>query len=234
MVAAAKAVFKVLLKGFCDIFAGGSQEIGGREIMSWIKNYLRRIGFLFLAGALLAGCATGVTRRVDLDAELVDDASSTSVQDYRTVSDQMARSLVQLSMIQQAESPPSIAFLEVDNRTNQFIDTVAFQEKIRTLLLKNCRGKILFLDRAAIEAILDERERKKKGLVTASGKSSSAIYGADYFLTGSIHSINRIQGTERTEYRRYSFRLTDADTSLIVWEDEYETRYFKSKALMDR
>lgn len=184
--------------------------------------------------AVLSGCATGVTKRIDTDAELVDDQHATAVQDYRTVADQMARSLIQLPMIHQAESPPTMAFLEVENRTNRFIDTVAFQEKIRTLLLKNSRGKIYFLDRSAVKEILKERKRKKKGLVTASEKSSRKIFGADYFLTGSIHSINRVMGTQRTEYMRYSFRLTDADTSLIIWEDEYETRYFKSKSLMDQ
>ena len=189
---------------------------------------------LVMIVAIISGCATGVTQRVDLDAELVDDGQATSVQDYRTVADQMARSLIQMPFIHKAESPPTLAFIDVANRTNRFIDTVAFQEKIRTLLLKNARGKFYFLDRTAIEEIIKERKRKKKGLTTGSEKSSAKIFGADYFLTGSIHSVNRIQGTQRTEYLRYSFRLTDADTSLIVWEDEYETRYFKSKALMDR
>lgn len=198
------------------------------------SNCWSKLIFMALVTWMIQGCATGVTQRVDLDAELVDDGRATSVQDYRTVADQMARSLIQLPFIHTAESPPTIAFVEVQNRTNRIIDTLGFQEKIRTLLLKNSRGKMYFLDRAAIEEILKERERKKKGFATASAKSAHKIYGADFFLTGSVHSVNRVQGTERTEYTRYSFRLTDADTSLIIWEDEYETRYFKSKAFMDR
>lgn len=197
-------------------------------------RYYQKFILLLLISWVFSGCATGITRRIDLDAELIDDGQATSVQDYRTVADQMARSLIQLPFIHRAESPPTIAFIKVDNRTNRYIDTVAFQEKIRTLLLKNCSGKLYFLDRAAIDEIVAERKRKKKGHATASGKSSGKIFGADYFLTGSIHSVNRIQGTQRTEYVRYSFRLTDADNSLIVWEDDYEARYFKSKSLMDR
>jgi len=199
-----------------------------------ISDNYRKLFFLLLSVSLFFSCAVGVTKRIDPDVELIDDEQATSVQDYRTVADQMARSLIQLSFIQQAETPPTIAFISVDNRTNRYIDTEAFQEKIRTLLLKNCRGKIYFLDRTAIKEILEERKRKQKGYTTSSEKSSQKIFGADYFLTGSIHSLNRIQGTARTEYIRYSFRLTDADTSLIVWEDDYESRYFKSKALMDR
>jgi uncharacterized protein (TIGR02722 family) len=189
--------------------------------------------FLLLIAWMLNACSPGVSKRVDLDAELVSDAQATSVQDYRTVADQMARSLIQLPLIHKAESPPTIAFIEVKNRTNKIIDTEGFQEKIRTLLIKNCGGKIYFLDRAAVKEILEERKMEQVGIVTT-GKSASKMYGADYFLAGSIHSINRIQGTQKTEYTRYSFRLTDADTSLIIWEDEYETRYFKEKAFWDQ
>ena len=202
--------------------------------MATSKQSLFLLVCALLTAGLISGCATGVTQRVDLDSELVNDGQATSVQDYRTVSDQMARSLVQLPLIQNATTPPTIAFLEVENRTNRYIDTLGFQEKIRTNLLKNSLGRFYFLDRSAIDDLMEERKRKEKGMVTASAKSANKILGADYFLTGSIHSINRVQGTQKTEYTRYSFRLTDADNSLIVWEDEYETRYFKSKAFMDQ
>ena len=94
--------------------------------------------FLLLIAWMLNACSPGVSKRVDLDAELVSDAQATSVQDYRTVADRMARSLIQLPLIHKAESPPTIAFIEVKNRTNKIIDTEGFQEKIRTLLIKNC------------------------------------------------------------------------------------------------
>jgi len=191
--------------------------------------------FILIGSIFITGCIqTARTQRVDLDTELIDDSYGTSVQDYRTVSDQMARSLIQLPMIHQALTPPTIAFIEVENRTNNFIDTIGFQEKIRTKLLKNARGKLRFLDRYAIKEILKERKRKARGYSTASEKSANSIFGADYFLTGSIHSNNHIKGSQRTEYIRYSFRLTDADTSLIVWEDEYETRTSKVKDMRDR
>ena len=196
-------------------------------------RYCTRLMLLLSIAWVLNACSPGVSKRVDLDAELVNDAQATSVQDYRTVADRMARSLIQLPLIHKAESPPTIAFIEVKNRTNKIIDTEGFQEKIRTLLIKNCGGKIYFLDRAAVKEILEERKMEQVGIVTT-GKSARKMYGADYFLAGSIHSINRIQGTQKTEYTRYSFRLTDADTSLIIWEDEYETRYFKEKAFWDQ
>ncbi len=190
--------------------------------------------FIVFIALIVTGCSAGKTRRVDLDAEIVNDPQATSVQDYRTVADKMARSLLQLSFIHKADTPPTIAFIDVENRSNKYIDTRAFQEKIRTLLLKNCRGKIYFLDRAAIKDILKERKIKRKGQATASAKANGKILGADYFLTGSIHSMTSRQSDASTDYMRYSFRLTDADNSLIVWEDDYESRSHTQKSWQDQ
>ena len=195
---------------------------------------MKRILCFILLCSMFAGCSAGRTRRVDLDAEIINDPQATSVQDYRTVADRMARSLLQLPFIHKADSPPTIAFIDVENRSNKYIDTRAFQEKIRTLLLKNCRGKIYFLDRAAIKDILKERKLKRKGQATASSKAGGKILGADYFLTGSIHSITTRQSDASTDYMRYSFRLTDADNSLIVWEDDYESRSLTQKSWLDQ
>lgn len=184
--------------------------------------------------ALLSGCNAGRTQRVDLDAELVRDSQGTSVQDYRTVADKMARSLIQLPFIHTAKTPPTIAFVSVENRSNQYIDTKAFQEKIRTNLLRNCAGKLYFLDRTSLAAIQQERQLKGSGEFSSKKSGKEKIIGADYFLTGSIHSINKLSGTGKTEYMRYAFRLTDANNSLIVWEDEYETRYHKQTSWLDQ
>jgi len=190
---------------------------------------------LFLLPVILLSlaCATGSTRRVGVDDTSVNDPTSTEVQDYRTVAERMARSLIQTRFVQDALEPPTVAFLSVENRTNDYIDTEAFLEKIRTLLVKHSGGKITFLDRQATLAILKERKAKELGQVTASGKFEESRLGADYFLTGVIHSINRGQGSRMTVYRRYSFRLTDADTSAIVWEDEYETKILRQRDWRD-
>lgn len=216
------------------------QPLEGREAM--IRNMkepanVKRFFALFFAlsaAVFIFGCVAGSTQRIDLDSEIVDDSGSTKVQDYRTVGEKMARSLIQQAFIQNADSPPTIAFLKVQNRTSEYIDTEAFLEKIRTILLKNCGGKIIFLDRSATKAIQKERGMKERGKITSSEKSSQHVLGADYFLTGSIHSINRIEGSKKTQYRRYSFRITDADTTAILWEDDYESRVLVTKDYRDR
>lgn len=181
---------------------------------------------------LVTGCV-GTTRRVEVGREMVNDPTSTNIQDFQTIAQRMARSMVQLPQIQNAAQPPTIAFLKVENRSNEFIDKKAFLEKMRTLLLRNAAGRVSFLDRAHTDALLKEKRAKERGQLTSSTEGST-LYGADYFLTGTISSINAAGGSDKTIFKRYAFRLTSADTGAIIWEDEYETQIFNRRGFMDR
>ena len=179
-----------------------------------------------------AGCG-GYSNRVDVDKDTdVDNSNSSySSQDIRTVSQKMARSIMQVKGVVNSPSPPRIAFLAIENRSNELIDTDMFLEKIRTLLIKNGEGRLRFLDRAKVEDILSERAAKRAGVVTH-GKHGD-LGGADYFLTGSVSSLDRVAGKGKTTFMRFSFRLTGAETSDIIWEDEYEIKKTSGRAAWD-
>ena len=180
---------------------------------------------------LVAGC-TSSTHRVEVGKELVSDPTSVSVQDFETVSQKMARSMIMLPQIQNADEPPTIAFLSVENRSNDYIDKKAFLEKMRTLLIRNSGGKMVFLDRHHLQSLKEEKMAKETGDLTASRETQ--LMGADFFLTGVISSINAAGGSEKTIFRRYSFRLTDAASSAIVWEDEYEMQLYHKRSSIYR
>ncbi len=192
---------------------------------------MKRIAFSCVAMLLAAGCA-GKTHRVEVGRDLVSDPTATSVQDFETVAQNMARSLISLPQIQNANPAPTIAFAKVENRSNDFVDSQAFLEKMRTLLIKHSGGKLIFLDRKHLDEIKAERDAKETGEFTSSGETK--IYGADFFLTGVISSVNAAGGSEKTVFRRYSFRLTDARTGAIVWEDEYESQVYAKRGMMYR
>ncbi len=193
-------------------------------------KYTQSIGLILLAVAL-TGC-TSETRRVEVGRELVSDPTSISIQDFETISQKMVRSMIGLPQIQNASSPPIIAFLSVENRSNDYIDKKAFLEKMRTLLLKHSGGRVTFLDRHHLESLKREQDAKESGEFTSS--SQTQFLGADYFLTGVISSINAAGGSERSIFRRYSFRLTDAHSSVIIWEDEYETQIYHKRGTIYR
>jgi len=185
-----------------------------------------------LAAALaLAGCA-GQTARIDVDSE--DDAvrGAMSSKDFRAVCFEMAQSMVRLPQIQSAANPPTIAFTEIVNMSDEILDADALLYKMRTELLKNAAGKMVFLDRDIIDRIKAERRDKDLGKVTTSG--DRPVFGADFFLAGRIESIRRTRGRTETQYMRLSVRLTDAATSAIVWENDYEMKKLVVAGVYDR
>ncbi len=184
------------------------------------------------AAALWSGC-TGETKRMDPDQmSEVELGTGLTSQDFRSISQRMARSLVQLPQIQSATTPPKVAFSQVINNSNDYIDGDAFLRKMRTELIKNAEGRVVFLDRAIIDQIEKENRDKARGKRTASGEQTPM--GADFFLTGTIDSIDKVAGAGRTEYLRLSFRLTDAGSSAVVWEDEYEIKKHSTTGIMYR
>ncbi len=182
--------------------------------------------------ATLISCSAGKTNRVAIDTDEPFSDVETSSKDLGDIAQKMSASLLQLAQIGQANAPVRIAFSDVKNETNEIINKNLFIEKMRTLLLKNARGKMIFLDREISSDIAKEREQKRSGEVSSS--SSKIKSGADYFLTGKLSSIDKVAGNKRSNYTRYSFRLTDAESTDILWEDDYEVKKVGEAGLYDR
>ena len=181
--------------------------------------------------AVVTGCA-GQTARMDLDSE--DDAllGALGSKDFRSVCFEMAQSMVRLPQIQNAAKPPTIAFVDMVNNSDEILNADDLLYKMRTELIKNSGGKMVFLDRDIIEQIRTERRDKQRGKVTSSG--GKPVYGADFFLAGRVESIRRSRGRTQTKYMRISVRLTDASSSAIVWENDYELKKMVMRGVYDR
>jgi PBP1b-binding outer membrane lipoprotein LpoB len=210
----------------------------GTETMSQtIRRKLRAGQHLCLAGILAGtlvlawGCGPR-TGRMDPDSE--DDALIGAIgsKDFRSVCYQMAQSLVRIPQIQNAANPPTIAFTSVVNASDELFSTDDFLYKMRTELVKHTGGKMVFLDRDVLTEIQAEERAKQRGKVTRS--DSKPLYGADFFLAGRVESIRRTRGRHETMYMRLSFRLTDAASSAIVWEDDYEVKKYRQAGVYDR
>ena len=188
----------------------------------------RLLFYAAISCCLIAGC--GESKKIDVDTDMM--LGGLSSQDFRSVSYKMAQSLVRLQRIQKAQTPPNIAFAKVTNKSNEIIDTNSFLGKMRTELIKNAAGKMVFLERQNLQQALSEQDLK-----LSSGRAvpeTTKILGADYLLAGTITGIKRARGRETTSYMRLAFRLTDTGTGAIIWEDDYEMKYYYKASVYDR
>ncbi len=172
------------------------------------------------------------TNRVGVDTDEPFSDTETSSKDLMAVAEKMTGSILTLPVISSAKTPPRIAFSDVKNETNEIMNKNLFIEKMRTLLLKHASGRMVFLDREISKDIQDERSQKREGELTS--QKSATRSGADYFLTGKLSSIDKVAGSKRSTYTRYSFRLTDAETTDIVWEDDYEVKKIGQAGVYDQ
>ena len=184
--------------------------------------------------ALLAGCATsaGVQNPsgvpvVEMRPDERGRVAGTGVesQDLVAVTDKMARSILSIPQIARAQHPPSVVLDPVVNNTRFPINKDIFLTRIRTQLNSKSMGQVSFLDREMMKTLERERELKRSGQVTASADPNVVEFaGADYFLTGKLDGMTTRTSAGTSDYVMYSFRLTDARTSRIVWEDVAEVK----------
>jgi hypothetical protein len=183
----------------------------------------------FTAGILAlwaAACGTP-TQRVDPDQDDALGGTGIDSADLRATADKMARSILATDRVF-ARGTPYVVVQSPENRTRFQIDDSIFVQKILTLLVQNAGGRIQFVDREHWETIQKERQLKRSGAVSvptdAAGQPdlAAAPLGTDFFLTGVLQAISKNTGRAASDYVQASFRLVDAETGAILWQDDYE------------
>lgn len=196
---------------------------------------LKKTQFLvssLLATSLLAGCATGVKNPsgvpvTQMTADERGFVAGTGVesQDLVTVTDKMARSILGIPEIVNAQGTPRIVLEPVVNESRFPINKDIFLTRIRTQLNSKAAGRVRFLARENMAALERERDLKQSGQVTSSSDPNKVEFrGADFFLTGKLQGLTTRTTAGISDYVLYSFQLIDARTSEIVWEDSAEIK----------
>jgi len=185
---------------------------------------------LIAAVAVISGCAD--YGRVAPDSEDPFNSTTLDSKDIEATIQLMARAIVKLPQFASTDKPPTVAFAEVVNNGPEPIDTELFLEQIRELLMEHAGGKIAFLNRALSEAVLRERDLKRRGEVTSS--SRKAVGGADFFLAGTIRAHDKGSARLRSTYTLVNFNLTDAESMQIIWGKTYKVKKTGKQAIWDR
>lgn len=175
---------------------------------------------LVVAVSLLTGCV-GTVSRVHRDDEPINDVEASDV-DIRAMAREMASKIIEVPLVVNSREPVHIAFLSIENRTlTTDFDSYNILSQIRQQLIEHSQGKLIFLDKEAMNAIYAERDAKRAGQVTSNDRKE--LPGVDCVLTGYAYSERKAgKSGKMVASHRYSFRLTDAEDSKIVWEDSYD------------
>ncbi len=198
---------------------------------SFIQNSRLALSIAFVAVA--TGCASsgvrnpggvGVTEMRPDERGFVAGTGVES-QDIVAVTDKMARSILSVPQISNAQGVPRIVLDPVKNNTRFPINKDIFLTRIRVELNSKAFGKVLFLARDRMDTLQKERALKQSGQVTASADPNVVEFkGADFFLTGTLDGSSTRTSAGTSDYILYTFQLVDARTSDIIWENSAEIK----------
>jgi penicillin-binding protein activator len=203
-----------------------------------LMNRCSPLTAVMLAG-LVTGCASSGVRnpsgvpvtQMRPDEQGFVAGTGIESQDLVMVTDKMARSILGIPQVTNAQGTPRIVLDPVINETRFPINKDIFLTRIRVQLNSKSQGKVIFLARDRMAALEHERALKQSGQVTSSSDPNAVEFkGADFFLTGKLSGMTTHTGEGTSDYVLYSFQLIDARTSDIVWEDSAE---IKKQGLVD-
>jgi uncharacterized protein (TIGR02722 family) len=115
---------------------------------------------------------------------------------------------------------PVVIVDDVENRTDEHIDTKALTEFIRDELINS--GKVSFVNESRRQKILEEIKYQNSGAVSAASKKSTGKQtGADFMLGGAISSSVHSQEGLKTVTYQTNLILTNLETAEIEWSEKH-------------
>jgi uncharacterized protein (TIGR02722 family) len=185
--------------------------------------------FLVLCALVVVSCG-GST--VYVKPGEVTYTSGFSDTDLRLMAEKMAASLVECTSLSGREIKAKVALQSIRNGTSEYIDTETVLDKIMVACVKT--GRIGFVDRKILRDIAQEQGIVETGQRDLTQELTVArLSGADYFLTGSLVSIEKSSSAKETSWYRLSLRLVDVRTGEISWADEAELKKVTTSGFFD-
>lgn len=164
--------------------------------------------------------------------EIVDDRWNET--DSRKTAKEMMTSALSKAWLKnhRATKPgkkPVVIVDDVENRTDEHLDTKALTEFIRNELLNS--GEIRFADNKNREKVLKEINYQGGGAVAPDqAKKLGKQLGADFMLSGAMSSIVATQAELKTVTYQTNLTLTNLETTEIEWSENYQIKKrFKRK-----
>lgn len=193
-----------------------------------MKGKIKILLILFPTILLFIGCTGSSVYVSPGQTTQMDDKFSDT--DLKMMTESMYNSIINnLGNVGQRKI---IALLPIINKTSEHIDTNGIADKLQIQLLKS--ETLRFVDRSKIHAIMQQFDLSGTGIMDPTTiKSAGKVIGADYFLSGTLSSIEKRSRTKSLTYYRLSMSLVDTETNEIIWADEFEIKKQAGKSFWD-
>ena len=178
----------------------------------------------------LCGCASEGTR-VDPSQEVVT-TQDFNPKDLQLIADKMVASLAAHPAVSRRDATRPIVYVhQIQNRTDEHIDTTNITELVSTGLLKT--GKVRYTDPKGSykEAIRQLQFQQGSFTNPATAKQLGKMLNADYFLMGQISNIRTKAGGKKSNWFQISLSLVNIETLEVEWKDIKQIQKIAKKGL---
>ena len=192
--------------------------------------------FLPVMGIAIMGMYLGCNKSVVSynDARSVEtlnvDFGST---DLQLIAERMVTSLISSNKLKvdpaDPNKPPLVCVVGLKNDTSEHIDTKSITDKIRTALIRS--GKVRFSALEAQKALIDQYILQNDLADSKTKKRAGQQVGCKYILSGNISSIVKEVGRVKDVYYKITLQVTDVESAVIDWADEFEIRKDRTKSI---
>ena len=182
----------------------------------------KKIGIVFAAGLILAGCASVKVDRMDVD-EAVDLSGRWNDTDSRLVSEEMISDVLSRPWIDRYRAgkskDPVVIVGSVRNRSDEHINTQTFVKDLERALINS--GEVAFVASSGQRGeVREERKDQAANASESTAKAEGEELGADFMLQGSINTISdRVEGKE-VKYYQVNLELIDIQSQRKAWIGE--------------
>jgi uncharacterized protein (TIGR02722 family) len=157
---------------------------------------------------------------VENENNLDDQWSETDMQ--KVVKD-LVGSMVQHPIISNAKKRPIVMVTNLQNKTNEHIDTQSVMDMVRVDLQNS--GRVAFVDKEAREDVANEYNYQNSGMVNdETKKGPGGQIGADLIVNGRLDSIVKEVGKDKTVYYKITLNISNLKTNIIEWTGYKELR----------
>ncbi len=179
------------------------------------------IVFIFVGCAANSSFDRGEVMRVD-PKSMHDTSLGFGAEDLHIVVEKMVSSMLKHQLF---DGTPIVDIRDIENRTDEHIDTKSITDSIRTMIIKSNRAR--FVDSSMRKILIDELnyQNSNRYMDKTKSKQIGKHIAQGYILDGAITAIKQ----KNDYFYKIVLQLHNIETASIDWIDEQEIRKVYTK-----